>query len=306
MDAGRPARRRAPTPHRARAAGRVRPRLARRHGARLGGHTRYRDSPVRSARAWPRGANLPFCRWFSRLRRPAADVRVMFHEPYFYFTWRRPWSPSNGLAVVQRLMARALLGGAGRVYYSDRNLAAVSAERPRRTLAIPSSVPDAVAAEAIARQRAAATNGQPQAPLVGHFGTYGAHRRRRALHDAAGAHRPSAAAPSRAPRGRWSGFPARLAADASRARRPQPRPQAASTPRRWRRALRACDVLLQPYPDGITTRRTSAMAGLRSGVATVSSNGPFTESRVGRNRRGCAGPGRRRAGDRGCGRSAAA
>ena len=33
-------------------------------------------------------------------------------------------------------------------------------------------------------------------------------------------------------------------------------------------ALRACDLLLQPYPDGVTTRRTSVMAGLANGVAT--------------------------------------
>ena len=42
-------------------------------------------------------------------------------------------------------------------------------------------------------------------------------------------------------------------------------------------ALQACDVLVQPYPDGITTRRTSVMAGLNSGIATVSTAGPLTE-----------------------------
>jgi glycosyltransferase involved in cell wall biosynthesis len=42
--------------------------------------------------------------------------------------------------------------------------------------------------------------------------------------------------------------------------------------------LRACDLLIQPYPDGITTRRTSAMAGLKNGVATVSTHGPLTET----------------------------
>src|SRR4029078_1970464 len=39
-----------------------------------------------------------------------------------------------------------------------------------------------------------------------------------------------------------------------------------------------CDLLIQPYPDGITTRRTSAMAGLRNGVATVSTSGTLTAS----------------------------
>jgi glycosyltransferase involved in cell wall biosynthesis len=43
-------------------------------------------------------------------------------------------------------------------------------------------------------------------------------------------------------------------------------------------ALRACDLLVQPYPDGITTRRTSVMAGLKNGVATVSTEGALTEA----------------------------
>jgi glycosyltransferase involved in cell wall biosynthesis len=42
-------------------------------------------------------------------------------------------------------------------------------------------------------------------------------------------------------------------------------------------ALRACDVMIQPYPDGVTTRRTSAMAGLKNVVATVSTDGALTE-----------------------------
>jgi glycosyltransferase involved in cell wall biosynthesis len=42
-------------------------------------------------------------------------------------------------------------------------------------------------------------------------------------------------------------------------------------------ALQACDVLMQPYPDGVTTRRTSVMAGLAAGVATVTTAGRLTE-----------------------------
>jgi hypothetical protein len=41
--------------------------------------------------------------------------------------------------------------------------------------------------------------------------------------------------------------------------------------------LSACDLLLQPYPDGITTRRTSAMAGLAHGRALVTNSGHLTE-----------------------------
>jgi hypothetical protein len=39
----------------------------------------------------------------------------------------------------------------------------------------------------------------------------------------------------------------------------------------------ACDLLLQPYPDGITTRRSSAMVPLAHGRAIVTNSGHLTE-----------------------------
>ena len=41
--------------------------------------------------------------------------------------------------------------------------------------------------------------------------------------------------------------------------------------------LRACDLLLQPYPDGVSGRRTSLMAGLALGLPIVTTRGPATE-----------------------------
>jgi glycosyltransferase involved in cell wall biosynthesis len=38
-----------------------------------------------------------------------------------------------------------------------------------------------------------------------------------------------------------------------------------------------CDVMIQPYPDGVTSRRTTAMVALSHGVPTVTSEGPLTE-----------------------------
>jgi glycosyltransferase involved in cell wall biosynthesis len=40
----------------------------------------------------------------------------------------------------------------------------------------------------------------------------------------------------------------------------------------------ACDVLLQPYPDGVSSRRTTVMAGLRLGVPIVTTAGYVTEA----------------------------
>jgi glycosyltransferase involved in cell wall biosynthesis len=42
--------------------------------------------------------------------------------------------------------------------------------------------------------------------------------------------------------------------------------------------LTACDLLVQPYPDGVCSRRTSLMAGLGLGKPIVTTWGPSTES----------------------------
>jgi glycosyltransferase involved in cell wall biosynthesis len=42
--------------------------------------------------------------------------------------------------------------------------------------------------------------------------------------------------------------------------------------------LQACDVLVQPYPDGVSTRRTTTIAGLAHGRAIVTNEGALSES----------------------------
>jgi glycosyltransferase involved in cell wall biosynthesis len=42
--------------------------------------------------------------------------------------------------------------------------------------------------------------------------------------------------------------------------------------------IQACDLMIQPYPDGITTRRGSAMAALAHGRPVVTTHGFLTES----------------------------
>ena len=42
--------------------------------------------------------------------------------------------------------------------------------------------------------------------------------------------------------------------------------------------LAACDLFVQPYPDGITSRRTSAMACLSQGAPIVTTRGHLTEA----------------------------
>ena len=136
------------------------------------------SGPVRSDRFRLRGANIPWCRWLlERRRRHGDDVRVMFHEPYFEFTW----SPfrQNALAIAERLMARMLLRAASRVYLSTDAwrwyLAPHMAGGPPQTfvtLPIPSAIPRGDRpAEIIERRRQLLGSSADQ--LVGHFGTFG-------------------------------------------------------------------------------------------------------------------------------------
>jgi glycosyltransferase involved in cell wall biosynthesis len=224
-----------------------------------------------------RGANLAFCFWLLRMRRRGIDVRVMFHEPYFYFSLAHPLG--NLLAIAQRLMAALLLRASRIVYISTdawiRYLAPYApAGTSWNTLPIPSTIPAMPGGAAADRWSVRGLGARGR--LIGHFGTFGADVARplagfmatslagdRDLHFLClGRHSEAFAAamtsehPDLGDRIHASGWlpPADLAA-----------------------ALTACDLLIQPYPDGVTTRRTSVMAGLSNGVATLTTSGALTE-----------------------------
>jgi glycosyltransferase involved in cell wall biosynthesis len=226
-----------------------------------------------------RGGNLAFCLWLRRVRRGGADVRVMFHEPYFYFSW----SPVGDLrAVVQRAMAATLLRASAVVYVSTATwirylrpwapAGSTFVESP-----IPTTVPCDVAPEQIARWRSRLLNGDPAAVVVGHFGTFGEHVSQ-VLKNVIPVILHAHATARFVCIGRGSGgFAAGLGQD-----HPGLAERIEATgligARDVAAALRACDVVVQPYPDGVTTRRTSVMAALANGAATVSTDGPLTES----------------------------
>ncbi len=218
-----------------------------------------------------RGLNLPFCLWLGRMRREGTDVRIMFHEPFFYFGLSRPWR--NVFAVVQRAMAAMLLRAGTRVYYSTetwtRLLTPYGPQTSVEVLPIPATIPVDVPADAIA----AARGRRRSAFVIGHFGTFGDHVGRqldeilpallRRLPDARvllvgeGGEAFARTLPSVLhdrvdATGRLAGAEAGA-------------------------ALRACDLLVQPYLDGVTTRRTSVMAALTTSVPVLTTAGPLTE-----------------------------
>jgi glycosyltransferase involved in cell wall biosynthesis len=222
-----------------------------------------------------RGVNVPFCRWLLRTHRTGGDVRVMFHEPFFYYGAGRPWR--NALAVTQRLMATLLLRASSTLYVSTeawlQHLAPFGLVSDAQVLPVPATLAIDPPASIVAGWRERLRCDAPF--VVGHFGTYGDH---------------IAAELRQVLPAIWRVLPRAgvlLAGDGSREFGDRLRESTASaaplvTTGRLSAtdaaaALRACDVLIAPFPDGATTRRTSLMASLSSGRAVVTTDGALTE-----------------------------
>jgi glycosyltransferase involved in cell wall biosynthesis len=226
-----------------------------------------------------RGANLRFCVWLRRQSRDGADVRVMFHEPYYYFSWRSP--AGNLLALLQRAMAAALLHAAVVVYLSTetwvRYLRPLAPHRTRFIVSpIPSTIPWDVDPREVLAWRARHEGPDGDSAVVGHFGSCGDHVARQLV----GAVPVILSSNSKA-RFICMGRGSDAFAETLCRQHPSLAGRISGTGTLPRRdiaaALRACDVAVQPYPDGVTTRRTSVMAALANGVATVSTAGALTE-----------------------------
>ena len=223
--------------------------------------------------------NLPFAAWIAVRARRVAPVWVMFHEVAFPFV-RRPLR-HNLVALINRVMARAVAGVADRVLVSIPSWGQLLSQvcpraRPAEWLPVPCNV--ATAADpglvATARFRYAP---DPTAPLVGHFGTFGrmiadllepavvgllwTDPRVRVLLIGRGSERYQVhiggAHPDLAGRVTGTGE--------------LPSVEVAAH-------LRACDLLLQPYSDGVSSRRGSVMAGLANQVPVVTNLGALSES----------------------------
>ncbi len=226
-----------------------------------------------------RGMNLRFARWVQhRARTSGDDVRVMFHEPYFPFV---AWPPlRNVLAFVNRIMAVLLLSDIRVAYVST------SAWRPRLAhyapralrfewLPIPASVPGTADPSAVTAWRTR-FGGGAGAPVVGHFGTFGelVLRLLEPALEALLAQRDDVrlclmGAGSEAFAARFVGA------------HPHWKPRMTATgslsASDVSACIRACDVMLQPYADGASGRRTTLMAALVNAVAAVTTRGAATE-----------------------------
>lgn len=223
--------------------------------------------------------NIPFAAWVARRGRRGDDVRVMFHE--VAFPWVRRPLRHNVLAAVHRAMAAVIVRACTRAYVSTlvwepllRRLGAVGL--PITWTPVPSNVPSEADSDAVALRRAQVTGGETSARLVGHFGTYGPGVARDlgpALRDLLGGSRDVHVLLLGVGGDRWR---RELAGDRvdwlARIVAPGPLPGPLVSEH-----LRACDLVLQPYPDGASGRRSSLMAALANGVPAVVTLGDSSE-----------------------------
>lgn len=223
--------------------------------------------------------NLAFCLWlWNRSRRRGDRVEVMVHEPFLTFgegSWRQ-----DGAALIHRLMTVILLQAAEQVWVSipewERRWRPYAFGRrvPFQWLPIPSNIRVADDPGGI---RAVRRRYVPEdALLIGHFGTYGAPVTsllepvlRRLADDSSP----------------WAILLLGRGGDSFRnvIVRSEPRLAAniyatGSLPAEdISRHIGACDFLIQPYPSGVSSRRTSIMAGLSHAKPIVTSAGDSTE-----------------------------
>ena len=251
---------------------------------RLGQSLDAFDSPRRLLvqyvpNAWGyKGLNLGFCRWLLDRRRRGDEVRVMFHEVWY------PWvvldKPTRWLlAAGHRWMARILLAASTHVDVAipawETLLRSCGSwgRRPIGWRPVPSNIPVLDDPEGVAALRhRLAPRGET---LVGSFGTFSSlitpmlvdvlpsllaspdrlflliGRNGKSLTDRIVATHPEL-------NGRLIATGGLPADDASR-------------------HLQACDLMIQPYPDGVTSRRGSTMASLAHGLPTVTNTGHLTE-----------------------------
>jgi glycosyltransferase involved in cell wall biosynthesis len=222
-----------------------------------------------------RGMNLSFAAFLGGVRK---RLWLMVHEALYPFEIGQPLK-HRALAAVTRAMLAAATRGAERVFVSTPAWEPFLTrygrqERPVEWLPIPATIPGPPTPEAIAAVRRE-LGIDSAAILVGHFGTYGRliaeplAETLRCLHTRHPAWRFLML--GRNARTFVRNFEELGATGAIMARDDLASSAVADH-------LGALDVALFPFPDGISTRRTSAMAALAVGSAIVTTRGASTEA----------------------------
>jgi len=227
-----------------------------------------------------RSMNVGFCWWLRKRAAQRKDiVELMVHEPYLPF--RLGALRQNFAAAVHRLMTILLLRAAHRVWLSipawESCLRPYALGRalPFHWLPIPSTIPVAKSPSRVAavRCRLASEN----TVLIGHLGTYGwpiTSMLEPVLSALAGDRQEQALLLM----GRGSDIFREALVRANPSWAAWIHATGELGPEELSCHVAACDLLLQPYPDGVSSRRTSFMVGLSHGKPVVTTSGPLTEN----------------------------
>ena len=236
---------------------------------------------VPTAFGW-RMMNLPLA--LMLLRIPGRRLELFVHEVGWDIgreTARRALA-----GIVHRVMTFCAARSARRVYvtipaWQDRlsllGARALPADEEAEWVPVPSNVPDRPDPSRVAElRRTLLARGRQQRVLVGHFGTFG--RFHAAL-------MPHVVARILDEAGDRTFVLVGRGGEALRDFVAKERPELASRivatgglpPEDVALHLAACDVLVQPYEDGASTRRGSLMAGVALGRPTISNRGRTTE-----------------------------
>jgi glycosyltransferase involved in cell wall biosynthesis len=221
-----------------------------------------------------RSMNIGFCFWLWRRAVAGDQVEIMVHEASLPFARN---ARQMAVAFIHRLMTILILRSAARVWMSipewEARLRPYALGRDLcfRWLPIPSSIPvvnNSTATEAVRRRYA--PHGET---LIGHFGTYG--------WPVTSVLEPILAG--------LNGEPLQvllmgIGSREYRERLVHARPELSTLvqatgslgPEDLSFHVAACDLLIQPYPDGVSSRRTSTMVGLAHKKPVVTTYGPLT------------------------------
>jgi glycosyltransferase involved in cell wall biosynthesis len=220
--------------------------------------------------------NVPLCIWLASRQRER--LGVMFHEVAYPIA-RGQSMRHNFLGVVTRAMAAILARSARRIFVTTSAWEPMlrSITRTQRTiqwLPIFSNIPvveDEAGANSI-RRRIAPDGGK----IAGHFGTYGsAYAAGTTALLAAGLAHDAALSVLLIGNGGVE-FRDRMI-DRHRSFANRLHATGALAPADLSRSIAACDLMIQYYPDGVTTRRGSCMVTLEHGRPVVTTSGHLTE-----------------------------
>ena len=223
-----------------------------------------------------RGMNILFAAWLLAHRRHV--VWVMFHEVY------SPWGRGlpfrlNVLGAMTRLTALLVARAAQRIFvsipYWTRLLRPLVSHRTRIVwLPVPSNIPVVADPGAAAGVRARLTRGRGL--VIGHFGGFN-----RFAATALAAVVPPLLANSPEHVFLLLGWGSVELRDSVVRSCPELAHRIVATgdlaSSDLSLHLQACDLLIQPYADGISTRRGTAMAAMAHGVPLVTTSGQLTE-----------------------------